>query len=317
MAEPSPDGHVVSRRRLSLRPEEIALALFAMTLVAIVAATGTWPPTFGPPRWHIAWRFHLYFVACVGILGLVVAREARPGADLKRLRRLTAMARDFAPFYAVLVLYEALAQLTPLLCPGTRDAVLVRIDRAVLGLDAAVWIGRFASPVLSWVMAICYGAYFIIPGALAAFLYAAGPGARPLFRDYIVAGSLTAVLGFVGYLLVPAVGPYVFQADLFPARLPGGGYSPVFIKAVDDFRGIARDCFPSLHAAHMTVALVFAHRFRRALFLVMLPVGLGLYASTIYLRMHYVTDVVAGVVLAWVAIFAAPRLNRLMGTTGR
>jgi membrane-associated phospholipid phosphatase len=302
---------------VTLRPEEIAFALFGITLVVIVAATGTWPPTFGPPRWHIAWRFHLYFVGCVGILGFVVARDAGPGADLKRLRRLTAMARDFAPFYAVLVLYEALAQLTPVLCPEAKDAVLVRIDRAVLGVDAAVWIGRFASPLLSWVMAICYGAYFIVPGALAAFLYAGGPDARPLFRDYIVAGSLTAVLGFVGYLLVPAVGPYVFQADLFPTRLPGGGYSPVFIKAVDNFRGIARDCFPSLHAAHMTVALVFAYRFRRALFLVMLPVGLGLYVSTIYLRMHYVTDVAAGVGLASLAVFAAPRLNRLMGTTGR
>ena len=233
------------------------------------------------------------------------------------MRRLMAMARDFAPFYAVLVLYEALAQLTPVLCPVAKDAVLVRIDHAVLGVDAAVWIGRFASPLLSWVMAICYGAYFIIPGALAAFLYAAGPDARPLFRDYVVAGSLTAVLGFVGYLLVPAVGPYVFQADLFPTRLPGGGYSPVFIKAVDDFRGIARDCFPSLHAAHMTVALVFAYRFRRTLFLALLPVGLGLYVSTIYLRMHYVTDVAAGVALACVAVFAAPRLNRLLGTTGR
>ena len=286
-------------------------------LVVIVAATGAWPPTFGGPRWHIAWRFHCYFLACVGVLGFVIAREAGPGANLQRVRRLRAMGRDFAPFYAVLVLYEALAQLTPVLRPQVVDASLVRIDRAVLGVDAAVWIGRFASPLLSWVMATCYGAYFIIPGALAAFLYAAGPAARGLFRDYIVAGSLTAVLGFVGYLLVPAVGPYVFQADLFPTRLPGGGYSPVFLQAVDDFRGIGRDCFPSLHAAHMTVALVFAHRFRRALFVAMLPVGLGLYVSTIYLRMHYVTDVVAGIALGAVAIFAAPRLNRLMGTSGR
>jgi membrane-associated phospholipid phosphatase len=317
MAEPSPEPQGAARPRLILRPEEIAFALFATALVVIVAATGTWPPTFRPPLWHIGWRFHLYFVGCVGILGFVVARDAVPGADRKRQRRLTAMVRDFAPFYAVLVLYEALAQLTPVLCPEVRDASLVRIDRAVLGVDAAVWIGRFGSPLLSWVMAVCYGAYFIIPGALAAFLYAAGSEARALFRDYIVAGSLTAVLGFVGYLLVPAVGPYVFQADLFPTRLPGGAYAPIFIKAVDDFRGVARDCFPSLHAAHMTVALVFAYRFRRALFLVMLPVGLGLYVSTIYLRMHYVTDVAAGVALASLAVFAAPRLNRLMGTTGR
>jgi membrane-associated phospholipid phosphatase len=311
MAEPWPDAHVVARRRLVLRPEELAFALFAALLVVIVAVTGTLPPTFEPPLWRVAWRLHIYFVACVGVVGFLFARRVVPTARFVRLRRAAAVARDFAPFYAVLVLYEALAQLTPALRSQVADATLVRIDHAVLGVDAAVWIGRFATPLLSYVLAICYGAYFVVPGALAAILYGAGPGARALFRDFIVAGSLTAVLGFVGYLLVPAVGPYVFQADLFPTRLPGGGYTPTFVTAVDDFRGVARDCFPSLHAAHMTVALVFAYRFRRALFMAMLPIGVGLYISTIYLRMHYLVDVAAGVVLGACAVFAAPRINRL------
>lgn len=305
MAAPWPDAGIASRRRLPLRPEEIAFALFAITLVVIVAATGTAPRTFAPPLWRIAWRLHVYFATCAALVGVVLARRIPVGG---RLRRVAAVARDFAPFYAVLVLYEALAELTPALRPQVADAALVRIDRAMLGVDAAVWLGRFATPLLSHAMAICYGGYFVVPGALAAVLY--GSGARALYRDFIVAGSLVAILGFVGYLLVPAVGPYVFQADLFPTRLPGGGYAPAFVKAVDDFRGVARDCFPSLHAAHMTVALVFAYRFRRAVFLAMLPIGLGLYVSTIYLRMHYLIDVVAGILLAGAAVLAAPRINR-------
>jgi membrane-associated phospholipid phosphatase len=311
MAAPWPEARAAAPRRLPLRPEELALALFAIVLVAITAATGTVPRTFAPPVWRIAWRLHVYFVACVGVLGSVLARRTATGA---RLRRLAAVVRDFFPFYAVLVLYEALAELTPALRPEVVDAALVRIDRAVLGVDAGVWIGRFATPALSHALAICYGAYFVVPGALAALLY--GAGARSLFRDFIVAGSLVAVLGFVGYLLVPAVGPYVFQSDLYPTRLPGGGYAPAFVKTVDDFRGVARDCFPSLHAAHMTVALVFAHRFRRAVFLALMPIGIGLYVSTIYLRMHYLVDVAAGVLLAAAAVLAAPRINRRAGTTG-
>jgi hypothetical protein len=44
------------------------------------------------------------------------------------------LARDFAPFYGVAVLYEALAQLTPSLRPDVVDAALIRIDHAWLGV---------------------------------------------------------------------------------------------------------------------------------------------------------------------------------------
>ena len=128
-----------------------------------------------------------------------------------------------------------------MLRPDLADASLVAIDRAIFGVDVALWAGRFASPLVSQLMAVCYGSYFVLPGLLAVAIY--GAGERALFRDLVLAGVLTSVLGFVGYLLVPAVGPYAFQSELFPTRLPGGAYCPVFIKAIDDLRGVARDCF--------------------------------------------------------------------------
>jgi membrane-associated phospholipid phosphatase len=286
---------------VSWRPEEILLLAFALTLVAIVVFTGKLPPVFEPPLWRIARRLHVYFALCVCGLGLVLLRRRERG-------RAGTLLRDFAPFYAVFVLYEALADLTPVLRAELADASLVAIDRAIFGGDVALWAGRFASPLVSQLMAVCYGSYFVLPGLLAVAIY--GAGERALFRDLMLAGVLTSVLGFVGYLLVPAVGPYAFQSELFPTRLPGGTYSPVFIKAIDDLRGVARDCFPSLHAAHGVVVMIFAYRFRRWVFLALLPVAVGLCLSTIYLRMHYAVDVLAGIATAALAASVAPRINR-------
>jgi membrane-associated phospholipid phosphatase len=127
----------------------------------------------------------------------------------------------------------------------------------------------------------------------------------------MLAGVVAALLGYAGYLLVPAVGPYVYQASLFPTRLPGGERDThFFIAAIDGWKGVARDCFPSLHSAHNTVVLAFARRFRRWAFALYLPIGLGLYVSTVYLRMHYVVDVVAGVATGAAAVWLAPRINR-------
>jgi membrane-associated phospholipid phosphatase len=303
---------VLGRARAIVRPEEVVLATFALALVAIVAITGNLPQTFAPPMWRVLRRLHVYFVACVAAgAALWIARASRTPAAADataRRSRLLRLARDFAPFYGVAVLYEALAQLTPVLRPAVVDAALIRIDRAWLGVDAALWLERFASPGLSWALAACYGSYFVLPAGLAIALYARGDHA--LFRDLMLAGVFAAALAFAGYLLVPAVGPYAFQAELYPHRLPGNAYCPSFIRMIDDLRGVARDCFPSLHVAHATIVAVIAFRFRRWLFVMLLPIVIGLIVSTLYLRMHYAIDLVAGAAVGVGAVALAPLVNR-------
>lgn len=288
--------------RKVLRLEEVLLLLFAVALLAVAAATRTW---------RFASYWHPRFLQCVAVLALVVAwRSWRRERSLARAgAQVAAVGRDFLPFFGVLLLYETLHDLTPLLRPDVVDGALVRIDRAVFGVDVAYWLGQRATPTLTRVMVYCYASYFVAPPLLGAAVYFAGD--RRLFRDLMVSGVMTSLLGYLGYLLVPAVGPYVFQAELFPTRLPGGGpETHLFIRAIDDLRGVARDCFPSLHTAHTTVALVFAARFSRWAFLAYLPVALGLYLSTLYLRMHYVVDVAAGFATAAAAIWLGPRLDR-------
>ena len=51
-------------------------------------------------------------------------------------------------------------------------------------------------------------------------------------------------------------------------------------------------------------------RFRRWLFAALLPIVLGLVVSTLYLRMHYAIDLVAGAAVGVVAVVLAPRVNR-------
>jgi len=287
--------------RRILRPEEALLVVFGAALLGIMAATGVWRFTA---------LHHPRFLQCVGVLAIAVAvrawrRERRAGPALGQV---ATVGRDFAPFFAVLLLYETLHDLTPVLRPDVVDGTLAAIDRALFGVDVSHWMGGFATPGLTRVMVLCYASYFVALPLLASAIYWSGD--RPLFRALMVSGVVTTVIGYLGYLAVPAVGPYVYQAELFPTRLPGGGpETHLFIAAIDDLKGVARDCFPSLHTAHTTVVLVFAARFRRWALLAYLPVALGLYVSTVYLRMHYVVDVLAGFATAAAAVWLGPRLD--------
>jgi membrane-associated phospholipid phosphatase len=296
--------------RSRVRPEEALLAGYGVALLAIMATTGHWTFTSTMHR-----RFlDVFLVLALGILLRDFVRARRehrsPMQALKRALPPAALViRDFVPFLIALVFYETLHDLTPFLRPDVVDDRLIAIDRRVLGVDAAVWMGRFGSPWLTHVMVFCYLSYFFAPAVLASLIY--WTGRRQLFRDFLVSLCVTTLLGYTGYLLVPAVGPYIYQAKLFPERLPGGGLaSGSLISAIDALKGYARDCFPSLHTAHTTVVLVFARRFSPLAFALYLPIALGLYVSTIYLRMHYVVDIAAGFAVAALAIAVGPRLER-------
>jgi membrane-associated phospholipid phosphatase len=292
-----------------LRPEEALLIVYGAALTALMAATG---------EWHFSAFHHAHFLQCFAALAALVfvrkyVRSRRDGKGERALRSAAGPAlgvlRDFFPFFVGLLFYETLHDLTPVIRPSVVDARLVAIDRAVFGVDVAWWMGRFASPLVTRVMLYCYLSYFFAPGLLASIIY--WRDQRALFRDLMVSLCVVTLLGYAGYLVVPAVGPYVFQASLFPERLPGGGADThFFIAQLDSLKGVARDCFPSMHTAHTTVVLAFAWRFSRRIFYFYLPIAIGLYLSTIYLRMHYVVDVAAGFAVSAAAVAIGPRLER-------
>ena len=120
---------------------------------------------------------------------------------------------------------------------------------------------------------------------------------------FIGAITLCGALAYVGYVLVPVVGPkYVFPDRWLEA-------SPAALSFMDDIKGMNRDCFPSLHTAWTTLFLISAWRGCRPLFWVYLPVGIGVYIATLYGGYHYIPDIIAGHLLAVFAFWAARPLR--------
>jgi len=82
------------------------------------------------------------------------------------------------------------------------------------------------------------------------------------------------------------------------------------LKLISILPSQARDAFPSLHTAVTLLTLAFAFKYLRWLFWLLLPVCIGLLVATVYLRHHYVIDLIAGVFLALAAYLIIPRLER-------
>jgi membrane-associated phospholipid phosphatase len=291
-----------------LRPEEWLFLVFTAMLVVLTIYAGAGYETL--LRLIGNWRF----VAIVLGVGVVIFirgyRTAKPGAAPLQsgLATMGRTLREFSPLWACMIIYETLHDLTPILRPHTVDATLIAIDRAVLGVDASRWLDdHIGSALLTECLVICYASYGFATPIYAGALYI--KGRMPAFRDLSLAITITAFLGYIGYMLVPAVGPYMYQTALYADRLPQWGHDPL-LDTINGLKGGARDCFPSLHTAMTTVLLALMWRDSRRSFWIYLPLALGLYLSTLYLRVHYAVDVAAGFVTAAVALFLAPRINR-------
>lgn len=227
-------------------------------------------------------------------LAVVVLLASWP---LLRRTRLAGALIDWLPFPFVIVTYESLHAVVPEVWAGTIDPWLRTADQTLFGNDVAALLEPISHPTLTVAMACAYASYYVAPLSLGVIWWRRR---RTAFRELMVGEVGALFIGYLGYLFLPAIGPHAFiEAGVFATHLPGDFIGNA-IRSLNDAHGgqFPRDAFPSLHTANaVTMILVLVRHERRLLWLYGPPLA-GLIAATVYLRFHYVVDVVAGASLA-------------------
>lgn len=190
-----------------------------------------------------------------------------------------------------LVFYSLPAVVALLQVPAA-DAVLQSFDQLLLARPAADYFLAIHSPLLTDVMVLAYLFFFHY------LLF--GPGYYCFndlqrFRLNIIGLFSIYAVGLLSYSLMPAGGPHLTQH--FAAALPAGPLARLMLPVIDGgSNGV--DAFPSIHIAVSAYLLGFdALHYRRRFRRLLLPCVL-LWASTVYLRFHYLADLAAGFSLA-------------------
>jgi hypothetical protein len=177
------------------------------------------------------------------------------------------------------------------------DAELFRLDRLLVGTTPALLLQAFVHPPLTEALSLCYGLFIpYFATSLIWYFLAELPVARRFFAGLLGLYSI----GFLGYLLMPARGPYLALADLFTIPLGGGVLTEANATLVA-IGGNRVDVFPSLHCAASAFILAFDRQHSRVRFWLFVAPVAGLWLSTLYLRYHYLVDLIAGFALAALA----------------
>jgi membrane-associated phospholipid phosphatase len=216
-----------------------------------------------------------------------------------------------ASVLTVALVFDSLGALIAGLQRPTCDASLIAIDLALFGVHPTVWLERFANPRLTDLLQLAYISYYFIPLALGIVLISRGRLAA--FEEVLFGILLCFYLSYLGYLLFPAIGPRFTLNQLQSASLQLSPFTAKIQETLNALEKNKTDAFPSGHSAVSLVCLYYAWKEReKKLFALLLPLVAGLIVATVYLRYHYVIDVIAGIALTGFTIALAPVLRRLL-----
>jgi membrane-associated phospholipid phosphatase len=286
-----------------LRPEEAAALAFLLPTTWLTLAAFFYAREAGVlgPR----------YPGGVVRLGVVLALLAGLALALRRFpgSRFVHGLRETVPLLACFLIYTNLHDTIGFVNPHDVHHALAALDAMIFGVQPCVWAERFITPALTELMQFLYLNFFWIAPSTSLILLL--QRRWPEFRATTFGIVACFFMGYALYVVFPAAPPRLVLVYEFTKNLSGYpvGFSSLSAGAFSLLPTDSRAAFPSLHTAASTVALVFAWRFARWWFLVLLPFVVGLWVSTLYLRHHYFVDLVAGWTLAPVAVWLAPRID--------
>jgi membrane-associated phospholipid phosphatase len=326
-----PQETIVSPRKitLSLRvacelaPHEILLLLFAaiFSILAVIAYQRVieWPQVL------LQMALASTLILGMNLWAVTVGTTGHAGRWPRRLRLVY--------LFPLIPIYFKTAELISYPIHGHDfDSILIAADRMMFGVNPTWWLAEHFPtwPVLTEYLQICYSLFYFLPAALAVELYR-----RKLARRGSKEGALmrTAarqldqavfiivygfMLSYVGYCCFPAIGPRFTLHNFLDLSkdLPGlllthplqvllsrGENILPGMPLPEILRRVTRDAFPSGHTAITLLTIVMAFQFRAKLRWPLTIIGSSLIFSTVYLRYHYVVDILGGALLTVVTLY--------------
>ena len=212
-------------------------------------------------------------------------------------------------FYPVAmnVVFFQMKTAIPKIHPERMDAWLQQIDRLGIGTNLSLRLQPLVASGAHRVLQLLLPPVFSVPALQHDLLFLRRGGVVEEIRDWLVHD----LWDWFSRLLARSRGGAVPRHGRTNSQTPlAGWWITKWNAAIVAGGSNGVDVFPSLHCAVSSFLLFFDRRHRPWRFKLYLVPAVGLWLSTIYLRYHYLIDVLCGFALAAFALWLAQRYPR-------
>ncbi len=203
--------------------------------------------------------------------------------------------RNFLPLAALVFLYNETDYLNNLFFPNF-DPQLSSIEQYLFGLQPSLLFSEKIS--FRWFAELMYLGYFsfylILSGSLAAFYFMD----REVFRFDMFVVLFSFYLYFIFFILFPVSGPQFFFTGA-RGRAPDAFFFGAIMHLIQRAAEVPTGAFPSSHVGISILLMSLCYRKSKRLFKYLLPLVIVLILSSVYIKAHYLIDVIAGIICVY------------------
>ena len=191
---------------------------------------------------------------------------------------------------------------------GFFDKYVINFEFALFTVHPTIWFQNIVSrPLTEWMM-FGYSFYLFLLPITTAWLYCTHKSEE--WQHLLGALLISFFICYVIFTLFPVQGPRMAMADHYSVKLQGYLFQQ-FVVLLENGAMLHGGAFPSAHCSAATVMLVLSYRYDKRLFIMIAPIIITLYISTVYGRYHYPTDVIGGIIVGFTGIYLYWPLKRL------
>lgn len=267
------------------------------------------------PYWYILSAVNLSLIFIISII--IIKYESKQEGEKEEIKNkpsLLKLLRFWYPMILILYIFKQSYLLVRPINPNDIDLTLIKIDHWLFGVNPTEWMLKFANPLLTEFLQIIYNLYYIIIPIYGIEVYLKKKYDEFNYSVFILfVGFYSA---YILYFFTPAIGPRFYLHDFYSieTELPGlwltdilrtfldfGESIPAGVSNPQDY--VQRDAMPSLHAEIVILLAYLTKKLKFKSFCFYFPYCLLMMLATVYLRYHYVIDLIAGAVVALVPIW--------------
>lgn len=209
---------------------------------------------------------------------------------------------------AILYIFKQVYIIGFSLKPVDWDPLFIKWDMMLFGLNPTHWMHQFANPYLTEFLQLVYVYYYPMIAVFGLELYLWHRYKEFKYTIFILFFSF--FLSYILYMIFPANGPrfHLHEFSAITNELPGifltehiraflnmGESIPPNVANPEFY--VQRDAMPSLHTISAFLIMWLSWKFKSKSFYFYLPYFICMVIATVYLRYHYVVDILGGLLV--------------------